>query len=74
MNAEHYYNEKLAELRKKIGTQEDVAKKLNITSVQLSRAENGKSASYELLCAIASLANADVRELLKANEKNLQIT
>jgi len=74
MNSEHYHKDKLAELRKKIGKQEDVAELIGITSVQLSRAENGKSASYELLCAIADLANTDVRDILKPNEKNLALT
>lgn len=74
MNVNHYHPEKLAEIRKRIGTQEDVAEKLGITNVTLSRAENGRNASYELLCSIANLANVDVRELLKSNENILQPT
>jgi len=72
MNGNHYFPEKLAEIRKSIGTQEDVAGKLGVTNITLSRAENGKNASYELLCSIANLANADVRELLKSSENFLQ--
>ncbi len=68
VNKNHYDYKKLAEIRKTVGTQEEVAKTLGITAVQLSRAENGKSASYELLSAIAGLANADVRGILKPND------
>lgn len=74
MNSDRYYNEKFTNLRKKLGTQEEVASKLRITAVQLSRAENGKSASYELLCDISNLAGTDVRDLLKPNEKFLTVT
>lgn len=74
MNNNHYYPEKLAEIRKGIGTQEEVAEKLGISNITLSRAENGKNASYELLCAIASLANVDVRDLLKSNEIMSSVT
>jgi transcriptional regulator with XRE-family HTH domain len=65
MNKDHYRPEKLAEIRKKIGTQKFVAKKVNVTNTQLSRAENGKSASYELISAIVKLANEDIQTVLK---------
>ena len=74
MNIEHYDNEKLANFRKSVGKQEEVAKMAGVTVVQLSRAENGKSASYELLCNIADLAKKDVRELLKPNKNFLSVT
>ena len=74
MNSEHYYHEKLARIRRQIGRQEQVAEKLGITVTQLSRAENGKSASFELLSAITKLANADVLDLLKSNQSSLQST
>ena len=74
MNENHYYPEKLATIRKQIGTQEDVAEQLGITNITLSRAENGKNASYELLCSVANLAKIDVRELLKSSEKFSQAT
>jgi transcriptional regulator with XRE-family HTH domain len=71
MNRTHYDYEKLADIRRKIGTQEQVAEKIGITATQLSRAENGKSASYELLSAITRLADADVLDVLKSTQKNL---
>ncbi len=74
MNSEHYDEEKLGKLRRQIGTQEEVADKLGITVTQLSRAENGKSASFELLSAITKLANADVLSVLKSNQNILQKT
>ena len=74
MNDNHYHPEKLAEIRKKVGTQEEVARRLGITNITLSRAENGKNASYELLCAISNLANTDVREILKQNQTTVSIT
>ena len=64
MNKQHYDPGKLAAIRKSVGTQKTVSNKLGYTITQLSRAENGKSASYELLSAIAALANKDVKELL----------
>lgn len=74
MNNSHYDPEKLAKIRRQIGTQEEVAEKVGVTITQLSRAENGKSASYELLSAITKLGNADVLDVLKSNQKILQIT
>ena len=74
MNKKHYDNIKLAEMREKIGKQKDVAERIGVSPVQLSRAENGKSASFELLSAVAGLANADVRDILKPSEKNLSVT
>ena len=65
MNKDHYYPEKLAEIRKTIGTQKEVADKVKVTNTQLSRAENGKSASFELLSSITKLAGKDVQEVLK---------
>ncbi len=73
MDKQHYDHEKLATIRKTIGTQEEVAEKLGITSVQLSRAENGKSASYRLLCDICDLAGANIKDLLKTNKNFLQV-
>lgn len=72
MDKNHYDHEELASIRKTIGTQEEVAEMLGYTSVQLSRAENGKSASYELLCAICDLAGKNVKDLLKTNKNFLQ--
>lgn len=69
MNNNHYDPEKLANIRRKVGTQEEVAEKVGVTVTQISRAENGKSASYELLSAITELANADVLDVLKSNQK-----
>lgn len=74
MDKQHYDHEKLAIIRKSLGTQEQVAEMLGITSVQLSRAENGKSASYQLLCDICDLAKENVKDLLKANKNFLQTT
>jgi transcriptional regulator with XRE-family HTH domain len=65
MNKDHYYPEKLAEIRKAIGTQKEVADKVNVTNTTISRAENGKHASFELLSSITKLAGRDVQEVLK---------
>lgn len=67
MNSTHYDHQKLADIRRTVGTQEHVAEKVGVTVTQLSRAENGKSASYELLFSIAALANADVKQVLKTS-------
>lgn len=65
MNAEHYYPEKVAGARRKIGTQKAVAEKLKVTPEHLSRAENGKTASFELLAEIAALASVDIKDFLR---------
>jgi transcriptional regulator with XRE-family HTH domain len=71
MNSEHYYPDKVAKARRLIGTQKVVASLLSITTNQLSRAENGKSASYELLSEIAARSDSDVRDFLKPTKKDL---
>lgn len=74
MDKQHYDNEQLAVIRKSVGTQEEVAEMLGYSVVQLSRAENGKSASYELLCEICDLAKVNVKDIIKSNKNFLQTT
>ena len=74
MNSEHYYPEKVKRAREKIGTQVYVAELLKMTTNQLSRAENVKSASFELLSEIAARSNCDVREFLKPTKKEFSKT
>jgi transcriptional regulator with XRE-family HTH domain len=74
MNSDHYYPDKVKAAREKIGTQEEVATLFSMSVVQLSRAENGKSASYELLAEIAKHSNSDVRDFLKSTIKEISKT
>jgi transcriptional regulator with XRE-family HTH domain len=64
MNKTHYKPKKLADVRKTIGTQKKVAGLVGVTITQLSRAENGKSASFELIDAIARLGKVKTSEIL----------
>ena len=65
MNKDHYYPEKLVEIRKTIGSQKKVADLVKVTNTQISRAENGKSASFELLTAITKLAGKSASDVLR---------
>lgn len=54
MNANHYKHEKIKELRESAGlTQDDLAERLNVHRVTISRVETGAVCSFELLCEIA---------------------
>jgi transcriptional regulator with XRE-family HTH domain len=66
MDSRHYDPDKLKELRERFGlTQEQVAEKLNIHKQSVYRAEAGRVASYELLCALSALYKTEVIGLLR---------
>jgi len=65
MNSRHYDQVRLRGLRESKGlTQKQVAESLNINRQTVFRAESGVSASYELLCDLSDLYEADVITLL----------
>lgn len=74
MDKNHYDFHELAKIRKSVGTQEEVAETLGVTTVTLSRAENGKSASFELLSAICNLGKRNVKDLILENKNFLSVT
>lgn len=67
MNKQQYDFKKLKELRGKVFTQEQLAKKLNVHPKTISRAENGESASFDLLWQIATACNIPLKEIIKDN-------
>ena len=65
MNASHYDPQKLIDLRKQNSlTQDELAKLVDVDRQTIYRAEAGRAASYELLCAIADLFKIDRTSLL----------
>lgn len=75
MNAQHYDPAKITKLRMNAGlTQKQIADELGVTSIHLSRVENGHSASYALLSRIALRFGKKVTYLLHAQApKNVKI-
>ena len=66
MDSKHYNSQKLAELREaKNWTQDYVAKELKVVRETIVRVENGKNASYEILCAYTALLGINVTDILK---------
>lgn len=65
MNAEHYDLTLLAEARRKRFTQQQLAEKLDVTEMTISRAEKGQGVSYELLLAICTEIGVDITTILR---------
>jgi len=75
MNATHYDHKKLAKLREEKITQKELAEQLGVVEMTIYRAENGITASYELLLRICNAIGADIREILTVEStKNFSIT
>lgn len=77
MTRDHYKHEKIKELRESAGmTQEELADRLNVHKVTISRVENGNVCSFDLLCKIADLFGEHWQAILRIEDsgsKNISI-
>ncbi len=65
MDARFYDAEKVAKVREEAGlTQEQLAEEVGVTSITISRVENGRSASPELLARIAERFGVQLSDFL----------
>lgn len=64
MNSTHYNPNKLAKFRKQKLTQRQLAEKLGVAEMTITRAEKGTSVSYELLSDICKEIGVDIKEIL----------
>lgn len=69
MDTNFYHNELLIEWREALSlTQDDVAKELKVSRATINRAENNKSASVELLYALADFYRKPISSLMRKNK------
>jgi len=75
MNSEHYDPIKLASHRKTRMTQRQLAKKLGVAELTITRAETGAGVSYETLSDICKEIRLDIKEIIiSTSEKNFSST
>lgn len=68
MDSRHYNNEKLKQQREEKGfTQAYIAEQLNVHEMTITRADNGRSVSYELLYSYANLLGCDVKDFIRSS-------
>lgn len=69
MNSEYYKHELIRELRKAAGlTQAELADRVNLTSVSISRIETGCACSFDNVCRIANALGVPWWRLLRIAE------
>jgi transcriptional regulator with XRE-family HTH domain len=70
MDARHYDPQKITKLRESVGMSQDaLAQEVGVCRVTINRAEQGRSASYNLLVKIANALNVSVTEFLYPHPK-----
>lgn len=69
MTRDHYKHETIRELRESAGmTQEELAERLNVHKVTVSRVETGAVCSFDLLCKIAVLFGKPWQDILRIED------
>lgn len=63
MNGNFYDYKKISEVREAKVKQDKLAEKLGVSPITLSRLENGKNASYELIIQVCKELEIDSKEI-----------
>ncbi|MGD9564483.1 MAG: helix-turn-helix domain-containing protein [Pyrinomonadaceae bacterium] len=74
MNGTYYDYQLLATIRNAKYTQEEFAKMLDVTIPTLSRIENGRNASYEIIVKICQLLDIDSAKVFYSSRKVSLVT
>jgi transcriptional regulator with XRE-family HTH domain len=69
MNGKFYNHDLLARVREAKYTQEQFAEVLNISPITLSRLENGRNASYELILRACQALDLDSSKIFYSSRK-----
>ena len=69
MDGTLYDHKKLQEIRGRLFTQDELARKLGRNVKTISRAETGKHASFRLLSEIMTACGRSIKEIILENEQ-----